>query len=564
MTSTGSGTLYNSGLILGPLFALLPGLIVFLLCTALPKPGWNFLISMIYSALSLALCGLQLVSYRYFGFFHSFPSGFSKDLPNAAGSCIPQLLMMSIPLFVLLFIGKKLFSFKPIRRLRAHLLTILLCFAVQLGVVALLPAFGSSGDTSAYGLYHHASDAYYSVNKLGAFTALRLDLMREVRDTKADGSITLESTPAPETEPPVTLQPLISEMITDSTEPVENVLDINLAALAQSERNDDIAEVHSYFANRTPSHTNNKTELFAGRNLIIISVDRFDVRSIEESHFPTLQRLRKEGILFSNFYAPNWGASGTESEYALLTGLIPKGGTQSLPTSASSQMPLTISQQLIHSGYWAYAYCSNLQGQEAFLENLGYEYHHYDAGIDLIDRSTKDYVNYTPFTVYYSTTSHSLDESLELLLERLTAAGQLQNTVIVLVGLSGQNASEDLDACRTNCIIWSDHMTPEIRNEPNSILDLLPTLSNLFGLAFDSRLYMGRDMFGDATPLVIFPDRSWITDQATCNVSSGVYATQGEIPCDDDYVNSISTEVDNRFTVSGRILDFNYWKLLFE
>lgn len=45
-------------------------------------------------------------------------------------------------------------------------------------------------------------------------------------------------------------------------------------------------------------------------------------------------------------------------------------------------------------------------------------------------------------------------------------------------------------------------------------LDILPTLSNLFGLDFDSRLYMGRDVFSDAEPFVLLRDHSWITESA--------------------------------------------------
>ncbi len=43
-------------------------------------------------------------------------------------------------------------------------------------------------------------------------------------------------------------------------------------------------------------------------------------------------------------------------------------------------------------------------------------------------------------------------------------------------------------------------MTPERVERPCSSLDLLPTLCNLFGLDFDSRLYMGAGC--------VFPGRS--------------------------------------------------------
>lgn len=44
-------------------------------------------------------------------------------------------------------------------------------------------------------------------------------------------------------------------------------------------------------------------------------------------------------------------------------------------------------------------------------------------------------------------------------------------------------------------------------------LDVLPTILNLFGIQYDSRLLMGRDIFSDAEPLIIFSDRSFITEK---------------------------------------------------
>ena len=45
-----------------------------------------------------------------------------------------------------------------------------------------------------------------------------------------------------------------------------------------------------------------------------------------------------------------------------------------------------------------------------------------------------------------------------------------------------------------------------ISNKYSSSLDVLPTILNLFGVEFDSRLLMGKDIFSDSEPLVIFSD----------------------------------------------------------
>ena len=47
----------------------------------------------------------------------------------------------------------------------------------------------------------------------------------------------------------------------------------------------------------------------------------------------------------------------------------------------------------------------------------------------------------------------------------------------------------------------------------SSSLDILPTMLNLFGVEFDSRLLMGRDLLSASSPLVIYSNRSFITDK---------------------------------------------------
>ena len=95
-------------------------------------------------------------------------------------------------------------------------------------------------------------------------------------------------------------------------------------------------------------------------------------------------------------------------------------------------------------------------------------------------------------------------------------------------------------------------------------MDLLPTLSNLFGLEFDSRLYMGRDVFSDAEPLGFFNHRGWITDKAQYNASTGKVTSLTGEEISDEYVQRVKNEVNNKFIVSQRILEYDYWAVLFD
>ena len=177
----------------------------------------------------------------------------------------------------------------------------------------------------------------------------------------------------------------------------------------------------------------------------------------------------------------------------------------------------------------------------------------------------------------YIATQLEFEASMELLLQRLEEAGVLDNTVIVIVadhypyGLTNEQYSElvgheletNFEIYKNGCIIYKPGIEPAVVTSPTSHLDILPTLSNMFGLEFDSRLYMGRDVFSDAAPLVMFRNRSWITDLVAYNADSKQYTyfTDMEIP--EEYLAYIKAEVKNRFTISELILETDYWSILF-
>lgn len=121
-----------------------------------------------------------------------------------------------------------------------------------------------------------------------------------------------------------------------------------------------------------------------------------------------------------------------------------------------------------------------------------------------------------------------LDKALEYLLQQLEEAGQLEKTVICLSAdhypyameqsqmdeLAGKSVADYLDLYRNNLILWNAGMTdqPIIVDKVCGAMDLLPTLLNLFGFEYDSRLYAGKDIFSEDEGMVIFKDRSFITD----------------------------------------------------
>ena len=94
-------------------------------------------------------------------------------------------------------------------------------------------------------------------------------------------------------------------------------------------------------------------------------------------------------------------------------------------------------------------------------------------------------------------------------------------------------------------------------------LDIVPTLSNLFGFEFDSRLLAGRDVFSDAEAIVFWQNGSWVTEKGKYSCADDMYYPND--PEDDDrvYFHRIDRIVQNRLNLSDLIIKNDYYAWLF-
>lgn len=168
-----------------------------------------------------------------------------------------------------------------------------------------------------------------------------------------------------------------------------------------------------------------------------------------------------------------------------------------------------------------------------------------------------------------------LDRALAYLIEQLYAAGQLEDTVICLsadhypYGMNVDNYEElmgmsdlenSLDIYRNSLILWNAGMDTITVEEPCSALDLMPTLLNLFGFEYDSRLFSGRDIFSDRKPLVIFSNRSFITDKASYNKKTGEVLSRTGEEVSEEYINGMKKYVRMLHKHSAGILNNDYYR----
>jgi lipoteichoic acid synthase len=115
-------------------------------------------------------------------------------------------------------------------------------------------------------------------------------------------------------------------------------------------------------------------------------------------------------------------------------------------------------------------------------------------------------------------------------------------------------------------IIWSGALEDmDITVEgPVYSLDILPTVSNLMGIDYDSRLLVGRDIFSDAPALALWPDYSWKTDKGSYNFSTGTFTPAEGVQVDESYVEYVTSVVRNKITYSRSVQENNYFNYLYK
>ncbi len=192
--------------------------------------------------------------------------------------------------------------------------------------------------------------------------------------------------------------------------------------------------------------------------------------------------------------------------------------------------------------------------------------------------------NWSENAACYLAANVELEYALAYLVERLEETGKLDNTLFVIVPdhypyglkrgaydeLRGKEVENDVfEIYRNTCIIWSASMKdieevtfPVHIDKYCSNLDVLPTVSNLMGLSYDSRLFAGRDMLSDETGLVMLKDYSFITDKVRYNATTDEVFWAAGVEEDPIYLAGCKQLVADRFFYSGKILELDYYRLI--
>ena len=634
-------------------FSLSGGLLLWLLVDLCPNHKARSMLSYLLTFLMAVITCVEFCCRSFFKTF--FEVGYMLHMAGDVTSQFSQqtnlIIMDSLPFIaasllplVLLAVFRKLLL--PAERSFPMSKGVILALCIVIEAVAVQVIFIGTGtikqDRNVFTSDYSADSA---IPTFGVLKSLQLEGVYAIIGIP---EAKLPDMPMPDMETPL---PEVSDA------PVEygyNVEDIDFEALKAETTNKDLLAMHDYFSHVAPTQKNEYTGMFAGKNLIMLTLEGFSPYVIDPEITPTLYRLATEGFVFKNFYQPDWHQSTTGGEFAAMTGLIPTnvGGSLSFSASSRVEMPYALGHQFSELGYACRAYHNNtytFYNRHKTHPNLGYDYKGLGHGLDMpsstwpasdyemmlatVDEYINNYVeNGEPFHTYYMTVSgHAgyswagnrmsrahkdevadlpysetiqayfacqleVEYALQYIVEQLEAAGIADDTVIAMTGdhypyalASGTDYYHELEPVPTEpneperfrnaFILWSGSMTEPVEVDvPCSSIDMVPTISNLFGLTYDSRLYSGRDILAtnydvanpaSRQPFVVFGTAgagySWISLAGEYNGytrSFTPYPGYEDYADNADYIQAMCMKAKTMTDASRKIIAKNYYKVV--
>jgi len=170
----------------------------------------------------------------------------------------------------------------------------------------------------------------------------------------------------------------------------------------------------------------------------------------------------------------------------------------------------------------------------------------------------------------YLSKAMELDKGMEYLLERLEEEGRADDTVIVFFadhhpismnediieyGSAYVDRSEPNAIDKTPFVIYNKNLKAEEFTGINSSFDILPTIANLTNIAYDPRIYVGKDYFSDEEKMVLFANGDWAVEE-------GMYIAAEESfsgNLSEEEIKAYNIRYENLFTISDMIYTSDYF-----
>lgn len=511
-----------------------------------------------------------------------------------------SILIFLVPFFLFLLYKNNFDFAKKQRKKRIKNFVFFLFFHV----IALLSLnINKTTLYSPYNLYYHLNSLTTSTEVLGVFTSQRLSIKRAIFGFQ---------------------EKLVTEETEEDNEEVSyNKLDIDFDKLISETQDESTKNIYRYLKTKKATNKNEYTGLYKGKNLIFILAEGFNSIAVDEIRTPTLYKLIHEGFDFTNYYSPEF-LSTTGGEFQAMTGLIPTQEILKIWRNENPTISYAIGNAFGRIGYNTYSYHNWLYtyySRHKTMPTLGFNNYMackngmekqincswLPSDVDMINKTVDNYTGNAPFITYYITVSgHApynfmggnsiaiknknvvkdlpysepvkaylsaqmeLEYALNTLIEKLTDANILDDTVFVLTGdhypytlteeeineISSYKREEMVEVNHSNLIIWNTNNEHKEIEKVASQIDVLPTILNLFGIKYDSRLFIGNDIFSDEEGLAIFASRSWRSDKGTYFSNTGFVGEE----VSEHYISYMNSRIANSFTISKLMLEKNIYK----
>ena len=601
----------------------IPIAIVLNLITSVFKPKVNKIITYIITIALIIIFGAQIVYYSMYeaiiSFFSMMHGGQVTEFMEVIIDVVLRnwygILLFIIPLIILIILSKKkviTFEKNSIKQIAIKITSVLI---IQLIALLCVNFINTDDMYSNKNLYYNIHVPKVTANRMGLLTTMRLDLQRFIFGFEEKLSVQTNAIPKEEEKDSYNITYIdFDKLIKNEEDNTIKEMHKYFSSQEASKKNKYtgmfkdknlivlVGESFSSLAIRedlTPNLYKLYKEGFQFDNFY---TPIFPVSTADGEYITDTSLIPKEGVWsflrvagnympysYANVFEKQGYSSnayhnhtatyyerdkyietmGYNSYLAVGTGLEDRMDTSNWPNSDYEMVKTTVNDYINNEKFMAYYMTVSGHMNYTKIGNM-MVYRNWDQVKDL---------PYSNKAKGYLAANIELDKAVGELLSRLEEAGKLEDTVIVISGdhypygltlgeineLSTFERDDKFEKFRMPFLIWSGSMKGPIKVEKiGSSLDVLPTVLNLFGAEFDSRLLMGRDILSDSDPIVIFSDRSFITDKGRYNSLTEQFTPNEGVTVEEGYVDKINTTIYKKYQMSRLILENDYYKHVFK
>jgi lipoteichoic acid synthase len=196
--------------------------------------------------------------------------------------------------------------------------------------------------------------------------------------------------------------------------------------------------------------------------------------------------------------------------------------------------------------------------------------------LDALDQYLEESNQTLPSDIYYYlATAMELDLAIGMLKEALSLNNKLDDTIIMIYGdhyayAIDQDVIWAYDTVKENNDLFELHKVPLLFHAPNtklqgnfnrfmSSLDILPTISNLFGLNLNYQHVFGVDVFSNRDAIIKFPNLSFKSKNFYYNSLTDIYGIENDVITLEE-LKFLEQQLIVMYRYNNLFLDYDYLK----